>query len=76
MLFGVITRLNLVCTIGTKQHSDVFFDQDYGKEYHLINSHKLFHKQPVYKQLALALQFSGPNPLSLSYNKNYRLSNS
>ena len=30
----------------------VFFHQDYGKEYHLINWYKLFNKQPVYKQLA------------------------
>ena len=38
---------------------------------------KCIYKQPVYKQLALGWQitkqFSGPNPLSLSNNKNYRL---
>ena len=52
----------------------VFFDQDYGKEYHLINWYKRFYKQPVYKQLALGLQtakqLSGLNPLSPSNNKN------
>ena len=36
-----------------------------------------FHKQPVYKKLALgwqiAMQLSGLNPLSPSKNKNYRL---
>ena len=53
----------------------VFSDQDYRKEYHLIDLYELFlYKQPVYKQLALGLQItkqlSGLNPLSLSSIKN------
>ena len=38
---------------------------------------KYIYKQPVYKQLAqgwqITKQLSGPNPLSQSNNKNYRL---
>ena len=55
----------------------VFFNGDYGKEYHLINWYKLFYKQPAYKQLALGLQIAkqllGLNPLLLSNIKKDRL---